>query len=133
MSPTPWNDQKQVPNFAIGKQGPSLAEGNVISRRSSGDSDYEQTMPNGMSSSNSTHMSSENIRKGSRRLVPISHPAVDVPLCMECQVRYGDSCIYLIPFVFYILMKPSQYLYTKQLSASICAYACALISHVSLI
>ena len=92
MSPIPWNEKKQVPNFALGMQGTSRMENNNgISRRSSGASDYERTMENRdihMTSSNNDLLAAKgSITRGSKRLVPLSHPAVDVPLCMECQVK----------------------------------------------
>ena len=92
MSPIPWNEQKQVPNFAIGKQSASLVENNVLSRRSSGESDYEGIVTSGginMAPSNDDLLAENGkIIRGSKRLVPISHQAVDVPLCMECQVKF---------------------------------------------
>ena len=99
MSPTPWNGQKQVPNFAIGKQGGSLVDSSMVSRRSSGASDYERILANGevnITSSNTNLMDDSSVvSRGSTRLVPISHPAVDVPLCMECQVKICVLIIYV--------------------------------------
>ena len=89
MSPIPWNESKQVPNFALGMQGSSRIETNTngISRGSSNASvDYEKVH---ITSSNDDLLStkSSSNSRGSKRLVPLSHPAVDVPLCMECQVE----------------------------------------------
>ena len=98
MSPIQWNEQKQVPNFAIGKHSSPLVENNSLSRRSSGASDYERIVTNAginVVSSSNDDLLAENgkIIKGSKRLVAISHPAVDVPLCVECQVKSRLLCI----------------------------------------
>ena len=98
MSPIQWNEQKQVPNFAIGKHSSPLVENNSLSRRSSGASDYERIVTNAginVVSSSNDDLLAENgkIIKGSKRLVAISHPAVDVPLCVECQVKCRVICI----------------------------------------
>ena len=87
MSPIPWNETKPVTNFALGMQGASRVEnGNVISRRSSNSSDFDRNIH--ITSSNDDLMSvKSSVGRGSKRLVPLSHPAVDVPLCMECQVE----------------------------------------------
>ena len=95
MSPTPWNDQKQVPNFALGIQGTPRMDCSGVSRRSSNASDYDKSGDNRnlhVTSSNDDLIStkSSSIGRGSKRLVPLSHPAVDVPLCMECQVEMID-------------------------------------------
>ena len=92
MSPTPWNDQKQVPNFALGIQSTPRMDSSGVSRRSSNASDYDKSEDNRnlhVTSSNDDLIStkSSSISRGSKRLVPLSHPAVDVPLCMECQVK----------------------------------------------
>ena len=98
MSPIQWNEQKQVPNFAIGKHSSPLVENNSLSRRSSGASDYERIVTNAginVVSSSNDDLLAENgkIIKGSKRLVAISHPAVDVPLCVECKVKSRLLCI----------------------------------------
>ena len=97
MSPTPWNEQKQVPNFALGIQSTPRMDSNGVSRRSSNDSNYDKSGDNcnhHITSSNDDLLSSKSssIGKGSKRLVPLSHPAVDVPLCMECQVK--TNCVF---------------------------------------
>ena len=88
MSPIPWNETKPVANFALGMQGASRVEnGNVISRRSSNSSDFDNNRNIHITSSNDDLVSvKSSVSRGSKRLVPLSHPAVDVPLCMECQV-----------------------------------------------
>ena len=91
MSPIPWNEKKPVPNFALGMQGTSRMEGNGISGlSSSAASDYDRALEireKQIASSRDDLLSAKGaITRGSRRLVPLSHPAVDVPLCMECQV-----------------------------------------------
>ena len=95
MSPIPWNETKQVPNFALGIQGTPRIDTNGVSRRSSNDSDYEKASDNRNShnaSSNDDLLNAKSsITRGSNRLVPLSHPAVDVPLCMECQVAYYSN------------------------------------------
>ena len=92
MSPIPWNEKKQVPNFALGIQGTPRIDTNGVSRRSSNASDYEKASDNrnlhNVSSNDDLLGSKSSIDRGSKRLVPLSHPAVDVPLCMECQVIY---------------------------------------------
>ena len=92
MSPTPWNEQKQVPNFALGIQSNPRIDSNGVSRRSSNASDYDKSGDNRnvhltSSSDDLISTKSSSIARGSKRLVPLSHPAVDVPLCMECQVQ----------------------------------------------
>ena len=103
MSPTPWNEQKQVPNFALGIQNNQRMDSNGVSRRSSNASDYDKSGDNRnlhIASSNDDLLStkSSSISRGSKRLVPLSHPAVDVPLCMECQVKLSFSKNQIICF-----------------------------------
>ena len=95
MSPIPWNETKPVANFALGMQGASRVEnGNVISRRSSNSSDFDRNIH--ITSSNDDLMSvKSSVGRGSKRLVPLSHPAVDVPLCMECQVKKYPILTYI--------------------------------------
>ena len=104
MSPIPWNETKPVANFALGMQGASRVEnGNVISRRSSNSSDFDNNRNIHITSSNDDLVSvKSSVSRGSKRLVPLSHPAVDVPLCMECQV---DNYLVLTYYAFCILQR----------------------------
>ena len=101
MSPIPWNETKPVANFALGMQGSSRVEnGNVISRRSSNSSDFDNNRNIHITSSNDDLVSvKSSVSRGSKRLVPLSHPAVDVPLCMECQV---DNYLILTYYIFFL-------------------------------